>query len=178
MVQRFDYITKKMDWAGQKFLDVGCGPGHYMATLIRNKGAAHAVGLDFAASMIEVARRNLRQWGVEDKCRLITGDFMTYDFNETFDTVLAIGYYDYVIGREALDKHFKRMWDLAAKRVVASLPARWSFKTLPRWAWLAARGCPVQFFSAGEVKALMGRMGITKYQTVRMSGTILLISEK
>jgi ubiquinone/menaquinone biosynthesis C-methylase UbiE len=178
MVQRFDYITKRMEWAGHKFLDVGCGPGHYMATLIRNKNAAEAVGLDFAASMIDVARRNLKQWGVEDKCRLITGDFMKYDFNETFDTVLAIGYYDYVIGKAALDQHFKRMLELCTKRVIASFPARWSFKTLPRWAWLAARGCPVQFFSVAEVRALMGRMGVSKFQTVRMSGTILLIAEK
>ena len=178
MVQRFDYITRKMDWAGHKFLDVGCGPGHYMATLIKNKNAAQAVGLDFAASMIDVAQRNLRQWGVGDKCRLITGDFMTYDFNETFDTVLAIGYYDYVIGGAELDKHFKRMLDLASKRVVASFPARWSFKTLPRWAWLTARRCPVQFFSTGEIKSLMGRTGVTKFETVRMSGTILLIAEK
>jgi ubiquinone/menaquinone biosynthesis C-methylase UbiE len=178
MVQRFDYITKKMDWAGHKLLDVGCGPGHYIATLIKNKGAAEGVGLDFAASMIDVARRNFKTWGVEDKTRLIQGDFMKYDFGESFDTVLAIGYYDYVIGKPALDQHFKRMLDLATKRVVASFPARWSFKTLPRWAWLAARGCPVQFYSTAEINALMPRMGVTKFQTVRMSGTILLIAEK
>ena len=178
MVQRFDYITKKMDWAGHKLLDVGCGPGHYIATLIKNKGAAEGVGLDFAASMIDVAKRNFKTWGVEDKTRLIQGDFMKYDFNESFDTVLAIGYYDYVLGKPALDQHFKRMLDLAAKRVVASFPARWSFKTLPRWAWLAARGCPVQFYSTSEINALMSRMGVTRFQTVRMSGTILLIAEK
>ena len=178
MVQRFDYITKKMDWSGHKLLDVGCGPGHYIATLIKNKGAAEGVGLDFAASMIDVARRNFKTWGVEDKTRLIQGDFMKYDFNESFDTVLAIGYYDYVIGKPALDQHFKRMLDLASKRVVASFPARWSFKTLPRWAWLAARGCPVQFYSTAEINDLMKRLSVTKFQTVRMSGTILLIAEK
>jgi len=178
MVQRFDYITKKMDWAGHKLLDVGCGPGHYIATLIKNKGAAEGIGLDFAASMIDVARRNFKTWGVEDKTRLIQGDFMKYDFNESFDTVLAIGYYDYVIGKPALDQHFKRMLDLATKRVVASFPARWSFKTLPRWGWLAARGCPVQFYSTAEINDLMKHLGVTKFQTVRMSGTILLIAEK
>src|SRR6185503_3391227 len=113
-----------------------------------------------------------------DKTRLIQGDFMKYDFNESFDTVLAIGYYDYVIGKPALDQHFKRMLDLATKRVVASFPARWSFKTLPRWGWLAARGCPVQFYSTAEINDLMKHLGVTKFQTVRMSGTILLIAEK
>src|SRR5205807_6589683 len=58
MVQRWDYVTKEMDWTGQTVLDVGCGPGRYMAALV-GKGAAKVTGLDFAASMIEVARKNL-----------------------------------------------------------------------------------------------------------------------
>lgn len=178
MVQRFDYITKKMDWTGHRLLDVGCGPGHYMATLIKNRGAAGAVGLDFAPGMIEVARANLGKWGAADKCHLVQGDFMTHDFGESFDSVMAIGYYDYVIGRDALDRHFRRMLDLASKRVVASFPARWSFKTLPRWVWIRARGCPVQFFSVAEVEALMKRTGVAKFQLIRMSGTILLVAQK
>jgi SAM-dependent methyltransferase len=167
MVQRFEYVTSRMD----------CGPGHYMAALAGNRGAAAAVGLDFAPAMIEVARRNVSAWGLESSCRLATGDFMTYPFDEPFDTVLAIGYYDYVIGRAALDAHFRRMLDLARRRVVASFPARWSFKTLPRWAWLTARGCPVQFYSTAEIRALMARMGVRSYKTVRMSGTILLVAD-
>ncbi len=176
MVQRFKYVTSRMDWQGHTVLDVGCGPGHYMAALAGSRGAAAAVGLDFAPAMIEVARRNVSAWGLESSCRLVTGDFMTYPFDEPFDTVLAIGYYDYVIGRVALDAHFRRMLDLARRRVVASFPARWSFKTLPRWAWLTARGCPVQFYSTAGIRALMARMGVRSYQTIRMSGTILLVA--
>src|SRR5688500_20351411 len=69
MVQRFDYITRQMDWAGHKFLDVGCGPGHCMATMIKNRNAAEAVGGDFAASVVGVGRRIGGERGGEEEVR-------------------------------------------------------------------------------------------------------------
>src|SRR5439155_7244856 len=36
-------------------LDVGCGPGHYGIELAR-RGAAEVLGIDFADSMLEIAR--------------------------------------------------------------------------------------------------------------------------
>src|SRR6185503_16940903 len=107
-------------------------------------------------------------------CDLIVGDFLSYDFGDrTFDSVVAMGYYDYILGQPALDRHFGRMWTLAGTRVVASFPARWSFKTFPRWVWLSMRNCPVQFFTAAEIEAMMKRLGIAKYTLIPMSGTIL-----
>jgi SAM-dependent methyltransferase len=178
MVQRWDYLMQKMDWTNQTIVDIGCGPGRYMAAFV-GKGAKHVFGLDFAPSMIEVARNNLRAVNALDKCELAVGDSLTYDFGDRkFDSVIAMGYYDYILGQQALDQHFKRMWDLASKRVVASFPYRFSFKTFPRWVWLSARNCPVQFYSVADVEAMMKRLGISKYQLIRMSGTILAIAER
>src|SRR5205814_445508 len=169
--------TEQLDWKDQTVLDVGCGPGRYMAAIV-SKRAKEVTGLDFAPAMIDIARRNLRDCGAESKCRLLTGDFMTTDFQQSFDTVAAIGYFDYILGDHALDEHFGRMWKLANKRVVASFPYRWSFKTLPRWIWLAMRNCPVRFFSKADVEALMKRLNMPRYKLVRMSGTILAVAEK
>jgi SAM-dependent methyltransferase len=177
MVQRWNYLTQQMSWQDQSVLDVGCGPGRYMAAFV-GKGAREVIGLDFAASMIEIARKNLQQIGAESKCRLIVGDFLSTNFNETFDTVVAMGYFDYILGQAALDEHFGRMWKIANKRVVASFPYRWSFKSFPRWVWLSMRSCPVQFFTVGEVEAMMKRLNVPHYKLIRMSGTILAIAEK
>lgn len=177
MVQRWDYLTKQMDWTGHTVVDIGCGPGRYMAAFVA-KGAARVTGLDFAASMIDIARKNLETVGAIDKCDLIVGDFLTSNLGKTFDTVVAMGYYDYILGQAALDEHFGRMWKIANKRVVASFPYRWSFKTFPRWVWLSCRNCPVQFFSVPDVEGMMKRLGIAKYKLERMSGTILAIAEK
>ena len=177
MVQRWNYVTRQVNWTGHTVLDVGCGPGRYMAALV-GKGASHVTGLDFAAAMIDVARKNLERVGALSVCDLIVGDFLTAGLNKTFDTVLAMGYYDYILGSAALDEHFGRMWTMADKRVVASFPSRWSFKTFPRWVWLSMRNCPVRFFTAGDVDAMMTRLSISKYALIRMSGTILAIAEK
>lgn len=177
MAQRWEYVTERMDWTGHAVLDVGCGPGRYMAALV-GRGAAHVTGIDFAAAMIEVARANLEAVGVASRCDLVTGDFLTTDFPRPFDAVLAMGYFDYILGGAALEAHFGRMWQLAGRRVVASFPYRWSFKTFPRWVWLSLRRCPVRFYSVGEVDALMGRLGIHRYEQRRMSGTILVVAEK
>lgn len=178
MVQRWDYLTQQMDWNGHTICDIGCGPGRYMAAFV-GRGAAHVTGIDFAASMIEVARRNLEKVGALSKCDLIVGDFLTYNFaDRKFDSIVAMGYYDYILGQAALDQHFGRMWSIANKRVVASFPARWSFKTFPRWIWLSMRNCPVQFYTAAEIEAMMKRLGISKYELIHMSGTILAVAEK
>jgi SAM-dependent methyltransferase len=178
MVQRFQYLMNQVDWTGHSVLDVGCGPGRYMAAIL-GKGARHILGIDFAAAMIDLARQNLRSWKIPDQqYDLQLGDFLTGKFDRTFDTVLAIGYYDYILGTAALDQHFRRMLELADKRVIASFPYRWSFKTLPRWIWLSMRRCPVQFFSVGDVTAMTKRLAIPKHKIARMSGTILLIAEK
>jgi SAM-dependent methyltransferase len=143
------------------------------------KGAARVTGLDFAASMIEVARKNLQAVGALNKCDLVVGDFLTAKLDQPkFDSVVAMGYFDYILGQAALDEHFGRMWNMANKRVVASFPYRWSFKTFPRWIWLSLRNCPVQFFTVGEVEAMMRRLGIQRFKLVRMSGTILAIAER
>jgi hypothetical protein len=68
--------------------------------------------------------------------------------------------------------------ELARSRVVASFPYRWSFKTLPRWAWLRLRGCPVRFYSAKNVIELVRRSGLSRFRLERLSGTVLLIVEK
>jgi SAM-dependent methyltransferase len=177
MAQRWDYVTRQMDWTGQTVLDVGCGPGRYMAALVE-RGASKVTGLDFAASMIEVARKNLQNVDALPRCDLIVGDFLSARLDRAFDTVLAMGYYDYILGAAALDRHFGCMWKMAAKRVVASFPARWSLKTLPRWVWLSMRNCPVRFFVNADIEAMMKRLSISRYKLIPMSGTILVIAEK
>jgi hypothetical protein len=148
-----------------------------MAALV-GKGAARVTGLDFAPAMIDVARKNLERVGAIDKCDLIVGDFITYNFDRPFDSVLAMGYYDYILGQKALDEHFGKMFQVASRRVVASFPARWSFKTFPRWVWLSARNCPVQFYTHADVESMMKRLNVPSFKLIPMSGTIFAIAEK
>jgi SAM-dependent methyltransferase len=66
--------------AGTRFLDVCCGPG-YLAAAAAERGA-HAEGVDFAAAMVEEARRRFPAVGFE------SGDAESLDFPDGgFDAV-------------------------------------------------------------------------------------------
>jgi 2-polyprenyl-3-methyl-5-hydroxy-6-metoxy-1,4-benzoquinol methylase len=80
---------------GKSVLDVGCGPGHYSITLAQ-RGAPRVVGIDFADGMLQLATEHARQVGVSDRCKFMVADFFTYQPQEIFDFVIAMGFMDYM----------------------------------------------------------------------------------
>jgi len=81
--------------SGRTVLDVGCGPGHYGLALAR-LGAARVLGIDFAAGMLERARRNAQAAGHEKVCEFVAADFGRFESAETFDFVILMGFMDYI----------------------------------------------------------------------------------
>lgn len=105
--------------AGRTALDIGCGPGHYAVELAR-RGAAGVVGLDFAESMIELARAHAADAGVADRCRFAFGDFMEYGAEGPFDYAILMGFMDYMAEpRRVIEKALS----LARRRAFFSFPA-------------------------------------------------------
>jgi ubiquinone/menaquinone biosynthesis C-methylase UbiE len=62
---------------GKTILDLGCGPGMYAISLA--KGSPSLVyGIDFAPSMIDIARKEAIKAGVEHICKFEVADFLSY----------------------------------------------------------------------------------------------------
>jgi SAM-dependent methyltransferase len=81
---------------GKTALDIGCGPGHYSVELAR-RGAAHVEGLDFAQTMIDLARANAARAGVEGRCSFKVADFFAYPAEHAkFDYAVIMGVMDYI----------------------------------------------------------------------------------
>ncbi len=80
---------------GKSVLDVGCGPGHYSIALA-SRGASSVLGIDFAEGMIDLALRNAARAGVEDRCKFVTADFMSYPLADRFDYSIVMGFMDYI----------------------------------------------------------------------------------
>jgi SAM-dependent methyltransferase len=58
---------------GATVVDLGCGRGEMLVAALR-RGAARAVGVEYAEAAVELAAQTLRAHGVEDRARLHHGD--------------------------------------------------------------------------------------------------------
>ena len=104
---------------GKSVLDVGCGPGHYAISLAQ-RGAARAVGLDFADGMLRLAAEHARQAAVEDRCEFRVGDFLEFAPGERFDYVIVMGFMDYMSDPQAV---IRKVLSLTRRRAFFSFPA-------------------------------------------------------
>ena len=69
---------------GGKILDIGCGVG--VAISVLNKKGFQATGIEISSKMAGYARKRNPASGV------MIGDFLTKEFNEKFDGVLAFAF--------------------------------------------------------------------------------------
>ena len=147
------------DLSGQSVLDIGCGTGRY-AIECAQRGAAKVIGLDFAPSMIEFARRMAEQMGVADRCEFVCGDFLTHESEAGFDVVLALGLFDYVADAAPL---FEKIGRLRPRVFVASFPKftpLWGTQRWVRYYWI--KKCPVYNYHYEQIAGLCRRAGFAQ----------------
>lgn len=134
---------------GFSVLDVGTGPGRYLSLLVPRAG--RLVGVDLSEGMLGPARARAEAEGYANELELRAGDFLDMDFNEEFDLVLALGYFDYIFDPPA---HFRRMVELSRGLVLATFPKRWNVLTPQRKIRYLLKRCPVRFYSLKDVERL------------------------
>ena len=154
---------------GARILDVGCGPGRYVLAYAQ-LGAAQVVGIDVAEGMIKLAEKHAQAAGLADRCQFICGDFLTTDFADRFDVVLAVGVFDYLCTAEPF---LRRMVELAEGRVIVTFPGRSVLRMWLRRLRYAVRGVPVHFYRKDEVEALAQVTDICMFRVIPIhtSGT-------
>ena len=155
-------------------LDIGSGPGINSVSLIKNAGAAHVFGVDFAQQMIDYANNTAKEEGVSDKCTFVLGDVLTYDFgNKKFDYSYALGVFDYVEQAQAL---LNRMSQLSTRSFMASWPENGLRMALRRYRYT----CPLFHYSEQQIKDLHKNAGIpeNKLEIIRIGGGWATIDRK
>jgi ubiquinone/menaquinone biosynthesis C-methylase UbiE len=114
---------------GPRVLELGHGPGHLQANLLRNdKQIGFMIGLDRSHHMGKMAYRKLRRKGLAPA--LVNGAAQKLPFgNETFDQVVATFPTDYIVHPDTVSE-IKRILVPGGKMVV--LPLAWiTGKRLP-----------------------------------------------
>lgn len=156
MFQRFEFTMKHgAPFAGRSYLDVGCGSGLYSVEFAK-RGGERVLGIDIAEHMVGLSQELARREGVEAKCTFKLSDLLALETNERFDVSIGIGLFDYVTDPLPV---LKKMREVTTGSVIASFPRLWTWRAPIRKVRLALRGCPVRFFSRGEVEQLMRSAG-------------------
>jgi predicted TPR repeat methyltransferase len=139
------------DLSGARVLDIGCGTGRYSIECAKRK-ADHVVGIDFAPSMIKFSQEMARQMKVSNKCKFICGDFLTYPFKESFDIILALGFFDYIKNPE---QPFKKIAQMNPCNFIASFPTftpLWGLQRSIRYYWF--KKCPIYNYAREQLEQL------------------------
>ena len=151
------------DLSGLKVLDIGCGTGRFSIESVK-RGAQRVVGIDFALSMIEFSQNIAKETGVADKCEFICGDFLSYQFEESFDIVIAQGLFDYIAEPEPL---FKKIAAIRPRVFVASFPKFtpiWGFQRKIRYELI--RKCPIYNYTKTQLESLFRDAPFDQYKVI------------
>ena len=157
-----------------RVLDIGSGPGVNSVSLIKNAGAAHVFGVDFAQHMIDYANSTAKEEGVADRCAFVLGDVLTYDFGDKkFDYACALGVFDYIDDAQAL---LSRMSQLSTKSFMASWPENGLRMALRRYRYT----CPLFHYTEQQIIGLHKKAGIPpgKLDIMRIGGGWATVAHK
>lgn len=107
----------------RRMLEVGCGSGVYVKRACDRNPDLEVVGLELTDEVTQLARRNVKQWGLEDRVVIDTGDIRTFQAAGEFDlvTLYNLIYYFPTGERVALLRHLGQLLAPEGRLVLATL---------------------------------------------------------
>ena len=90
-------------------LEIGCGSGFYIKYATQRNPSLTALGLELQTNVAEVARRNIAEWGLQQRVSIEVMDIRAKSPDERFDIVTLYNniYYFPVEDRVSLFQHLK-----------------------------------------------------------------------
>lgn len=74
---------------GEKHLDIGCGWGTLVGWAAKNYGS-DSTGVSLSRNQVEFGNKRFKEWGVEDKARLICMDFRNFPADTKYDKITCV----------------------------------------------------------------------------------------
>lgn len=149
-------------------LDVGIGGARYAEGYIEC-GVKRVVGVDISETMLDFAREHIAGLGdTGTEFELIKSDINDFKISETFDVVVAMGFFDYI---EDTLTSLKKLRSLAEKAVAASFPSISVWRTPIRKVRYIYKRCPVFFFRRRQIEELSKAAGFTSCRIIKIKGS-------
>lgn len=149
-------------------LDVGCGSGQYIYAFAQF-GVKRIVGIDFSPKMIDLTLKNTNVIRKENKkIEVVCCDFMEFQIKETFDVVLAMGFFDYIKDPVPI---LKKMKTLSNHSVIASFPSISIYRTPIRKIRYYFKRCPVYFYTHNKIASFCSKAGFSNNEIIKIKGS-------
>ena len=161
MQERFDRTFQVLSPLKDKtVLDIGCGSGRYSVTCAE-LGAKLVTGVDFAPSMLEIARQIAEKAGLQQRTEFIQVDYLDYEVPERIDAAMVMGVFDYVPDPAGF---LRKIAADVQGTVVASFPVRNDFWALQRKIrYRVFKRCPLYFYTPARLQEIFSQAGISDY---------------
>jgi 2-polyprenyl-3-methyl-5-hydroxy-6-metoxy-1,4-benzoquinol methylase len=171
--RRFELTLDRLEpLAGKRLLDVGCGSGRYCIAYAM-RGAAWVLGVDFASAMIDIARQHADRLGVADRCEFRTGTFPAAVSERDFDASTAMGFFDYVAEPVPI---VTRMRELTRSTMIMSFPKSREWRVPVRRLRFLLMGCPLFLYSDADVKAILAKAGVSRYELISLDRDYIVVA--
>jgi cyclopropane-fatty-acyl-phospholipid synthase len=110
-IRKLDYICRKLRIRpGERLLDLGCGWGALILHAASHYGA-ECVGITLSVPQAEIARKRLREAGLNDRCRVEVSDYRDIDHEVQYDKIVSVGMFEHV-GEALIPEYFRVAWNL------------------------------------------------------------------
>lgn len=149
---------------GKTVIDIGCGPGHY-AVALAARGASRVLGVDFAAGMIDIAKKRAESAGVSDRCTFTLGDFLEVTGDERFDYAIVMGFMDYIADPLSL---MKRVLKVCRGKAFFSFPTDGGLLAWQRRMRYKSR-CDLYLYSEPQIRSLISQLEVKGSSVERIS---------
>jgi len=171
--QRLDLtLEKTAPLTGKTFLDVGCGSGRHCFAYVQH-GAKHVTGVDFAAQMIELARKHAQSLGIADRCEFRVGAFPQAVPEGGFDVSTGMGLFDYIDDPVAIVRAMK---EKTKQTMLISFPKAVEWRVPVRRLRFLMSGCPLYLYTRKRVESILKEAGVTKYDWIDLGRDYVVVA--
>lgn len=157
---------------GHSVLDIGCGPGHYSVALAK-MGASEVLGIDFAESMLGIARKRASAQGVLGTCSFERRDFLVDKIDRRYDFTILMGIMDYIT--EPLETVRKAI-SLTKKRAFFSFPLDGGLLGWQRKLRYSSR-CKLFLYSRAQVHRIFSHFSEVKFQIENLKRDLFVVAD-
>ena len=142
-------------------LEVGCGPGHHtIAFLSQGK---NVTALDIADQMIDLTKEKASQFESQGSVKYIVADYLQHNFEEKFDAICVMGFFDYV--SEPVQA-LKKLLAEANKEIYISIPNEKGLLGLQRKIRYWLKNCPLYSYSRKHLEHCLSEAGCLEYTDI------------